>query len=51
MQQWGFKVGSQFYSYQITQDSKSKRHLLVVLDSTNYLKAVRLFWLSIHVLL
>ena len=27
-----FKVGSQFYSYQITQDSKTKRYLLVVLD-------------------
>ena len=44
-----FKVGSQFYSYQITQDSKSKRYLLVVLDSTNYLESRNdFFWLSIQ---
>ena len=43
------KVGSQFYSYQITQDSKSKRYLLVVLDSTNYLESRNdFFWLSIQ---
>mgnify|MGYP000927712575 FL=1 len=45
----GFKVGSQFYSYQITQDSKTKRYLLVVLDSTNYLESRNdFFWLSIQ---
>ncbi|CAM3489693.1 sensor histidine kinase [Streptococcus sanguinis SK1 = NCTC 7863] len=44
-----FKVGSQFYSYQITQDSKTKRYLLVVLDSTNYLESRNdFFWLSIQ---
>ena len=44
-----FKVGSQFYSYQITQDSKTKRYLLVVLDSTNYLENRNdFFWLSIQ---
>jgi histidine kinase (sensor protein), putative len=44
-----FRVGSQFYSYQITQDSKSKRYLLVVLDSTNYLESRNdFFWLSIQ---
>lgn len=44
-----FKVGSQFYSYQITQDSKTKRFLLVVLDSTNYLESRNdFFWLSIQ---
>jgi len=44
-----FKVGSQFYSYQITQDSKSKRYLLVCLDSTNYLESRNdFFWLSIQ---
>ena len=44
-----FKVGSQFYSYQITQDSKNKRYLLVVLDSTNYLESRNdFFWLSIQ---
>ena len=44
-----FKVGSQFYSYQITQDSKTKRDLLVVLDSTNYLESRNdFFWLSIQ---
>lgn len=45
----GFKVGGQFYSYQITQDSKTKRYLLVVLDSTNYLESRNdFFWLSIQ---
>ena len=44
-----FKVGSQFYSYQITQDSNTKRYLLVVLDSTNYLESRNdFFWLSIQ---
>jgi histidine kinase (sensor protein), putative len=44
-----FKVGSQFYSYQITQNSKTKRYLLVVLDSTNYLESRNdFFWLSIQ---
>ncbi|WP_373197444.1 sensor histidine kinase [Streptococcus sanguinis] len=44
-----FRVGSQFYSYQITQDSKTKRYLLVVLDSTNYLESRNdFFWLSIQ---
>ena len=44
-----FKVGSQFYSYQITQDSKTKRYLLVVLDSTNYLESRNdFFWVSIQ---
>ncbi len=44
-----FKVGGQFYSYQITQDSKTKRYLLVVLDSTNYLESRNdFFWLSIQ---
>ena len=44
-----FKVGSQFYSYQITQDSKTKRYLLGVLDSTNYLESRNdFFWLSIQ---
>ena len=44
-----FEVGSQFYSYQITQDSKTKRYLLVVLDSTNYLESRNdFFWLSIQ---
>ena len=44
-----FKVGSQFYSYQITQDSKTRRYLLVVLDSTNYLESRNdFFWLSIQ---
>ena len=44
-----FKVGSQFSSYQITQDSKTKRYLLVVLDSTNYLESRNdFFWLSIQ---
>ena len=44
-----FKVGSQFYSYQITQDSKTKRYLLVVLDSTNSLESRNdFFWLSIQ---
>ena len=44
-----FKVGSQFYSYQRTQDSKTKRYLLVVLDSTNYLESRNdFFWLSIQ---
>lgn len=44
-----FKVGSQFYSYQITQDSKTKCYLLVVLDSTNYLESRNdFFWLSIQ---
>ena len=44
-----FKVGSQFYSYQITQDTKTKRYLLVVLDSTNYLESRNdFFWLSIQ---
>ena len=44
-----FKVGSQFYSYQITQDSKTKRYLLMVLDSTNYLESRNdFFWLSIQ---
>ena len=44
-----FKVGSQFYSYQITQDSKTKRYLLVVLDSTNYLESRNdFFWLSLQ---
>ena len=44
-----FKVGSQFYSYQLTQDSKTKRYLLVVLDSTNYLESRNdFFWLSIQ---
>ena len=37
------------YSYQITQDSKTKRYLLVVLDSTNYLESRNdFFWLSIQ---
>ena len=44
-----FKVCSDFYSYQITQDSKTKRYLLVVLDSTNYLESRNdFFWLSIQ---
>ena len=44
-----FKVGSQFYSYQITQDSNTKRYLLVVLDSTNSLESRNdFFWLSIQ---
>ena len=44
-----FRVGSQFYSYQITQDSNTKRYLLVVLDSTNYLESRNdFFWLSIQ---
>ncbi|MBP2621204.1 sensor histidine kinase [Streptococcus panodentis] len=44
-----FNVGNQFYSYQVTQDAKTKRYLVVILNSTNYLEDRNdFFWLSIQ---
>lgn len=44
-----FTIGSQYYSYQVTQDAKSKRYLAVVLDSTKYLEDRNDFlWVSIR---
>ena len=44
-----FTIGGQYYSYQVTRDSKTKRYLAVVLDSTKYLEDRNDFlWVSIR---
>lgn len=44
-----FTIGSQYYSYQVTRDAKTKRYLVVVLDSTKYLEDHNDFlWVSIR---
>lgn len=44
-----FNIGSQYYSYQVTRDAKTKRYLVVVLDSTKYLEDRNDFlWVSIR---
>ena len=44
-----FTIGGQYYSYQVTRDSRTKRYLAVVLDSTKYLEDRNDFlWVSIR---
>ena len=44
-----FTIGGQYYSYQVTRDSKTKHYLAVVLDSTKYLEDRNDFlWVSIR---